>query len=227
MVNRHVIANPPEPTDEAVAENLLDGLFSNVIRDVHDFPGSTDYNLGARHGSVLRVNRALKDALNGQLLDSVTCYDTSNGRLVLDTETLSDDETVTNQFRMFYLGSKAGGYILRRDRVSANRSVGRQNSAKQQDHRHARPHRRHTLGLDDVVTGLRLAGFHVHSGRRDLVNSLPLPRDVRWRYGRRLPQIVPDAVLRAEVFLGEAFIEEVPDVWGTDRGRYLIRDFSN
>ena len=215
MVNRHVVVYAPEPPEIAVADKLLDGLFSSVFRDVHDFPGATDYNLVTRHGSV-RVLQALDDALNVQLLDSVTCYETSNGRLVLDPQTISDDETTTREFRMFYLGPEAGRYILRRDRVPANRSVGRHHSAKQQDHRQARPHRRHTLGLDDVVTGLKLGGFHVHSGRRDLVNSRPLPRGVRWPYGRRLPQIVPDAVLRAEVFLGEVFIEEVPDVWGRE-----------
>ena len=216
MVNRHVIAGAPEPPEMAVAETLLDGLFSSVFRDVHDFPGSTDYNLGTRHGSVRRVNQALNHAINVQLLDSVTYYRTSTNRLVMDLATLKEEETVTDSFRMFYLGPEAGRYLLHRDRVPANRSVGRHNSARQQDHRQVRPHRRHTLDLDDVVTGLVLGGFHVRSGRRDLVNSRPLPRGARWPYGKRLPQIVPDAVLRTEVFLKEAFIEEVPDVWGRE-----------
>ena len=214
MVNRHAIDDAPKTPEIPLAQRLLDELFSSLFRDVHDFPGATDYNLGARHGSVPLVNKALNDAADMQLLNFVTCYRTSRRRLVVDLEALHDDETVTNEFRMFYLGLEAGRYFLRRDRVPANRSVGRHDSARKQDHRETRPHRSHTICLDDVVTGLSLGGFRVRSGRRDLVKSRPLPPGVEWRHGKYLPQIVPDAVLGAEVYLGEAFIERVPDVWG-------------
>ena len=197
-----------------MAEGMLDGLFSAIFRDVHDFPGATDYNLAARHGPVLRVGRALDDAIRMELLDPVHCYGTSRGRLLYDPESVYNDEEITSSFRMLYLGPAAGGYIQRRDRVPPNRSVGRHDASKRQDHRRVRPHRSHTIGLDDVVTGLRLAGYQVRSGRRDLVDSLPLPAGVRWPHGKRLPQLVPDAVLRTDVFYGEALVQRVTENWG-------------
>ena len=214
MVNRHTIHDAPLPPDMALAERLLQGLFPDVLRDVHEFPGATDYNLSARHGSVGRVSRIVDLALEMELLDSVTNYRTSKGRLVGNPEAVHPDENITLDFRMLYLSPEYGRYIRRRDRVPANRTVGRHDAAKQQDHRAVRPHRAHTVGLDDVVTGLTLGGFHVRSGRRDLVDSRPLPHGVRWPYGRFLPQIVPDAVLRAQVYLRDIFVEEVPEVWG-------------
>ena len=218
MVNRYAIHDAPLPPDLVLGERLLEGLFPTVLRDVHEFPGATDYNLCVRHGSVGRVSQIVDLALDMKLLISVTNHRTSRGRLVGNPEAVRPDENITQEFRMLYLNGEYGKYIRRRDRVPENRSVGRHDSAKQQDHRAVRPHRAHTVGLDDVVTGLTLGGFHVRSGRRDLVNSRPLPHGVHWPYGRYLPQIVPDAVLRALVYLGEKFIEEVPEVWGRQIG---------
>ena len=154
MVNRHAIHDAPLPPDLVLGERLLEGLFPAVLRDVHEFPGATDYNLCARHGSVGRVSQIVDLALEMELLDSVTNYRTSEGRLVGNPEALRPDETITLDFRMLYLSPEYGRYIRRRDRVPANRTVGRHDSAKQQDHRAVRPHRAHTVGLDDVVTGL-------------------------------------------------------------------------
>ena len=89
---------------------------------------------------------------------------------------------------------------------------GPSDSTKNQDHRELRLHRCHTVVFDDVAPALVLAGFQVRSGRRNLPR--PLPLTARWPYGRNLPEIVPDAILNAEVYLGEAFVEHITEAWG-------------
>ena len=98
---------------------------------------------------------------------------------------------------MHYWTEKACNYAAGLNHQSAKDLLKTHNSRKNQDHRPRRPHRLHTLTVNEVVSILRGMGYEADNGYRYLVN---LPN---------VTQIPPDAVVIGSYTLGACEVEQV------------------
>ena len=88
---------------------------------------------------------------------------------------------------MYYVGSGGAAYVAHLERVHVNSVRARISTDIEQDHRHVRPHRQHTLGRNKVMVEMKTAGLSVYAGWRML------------QHIQGVTQIPPDAVLLANL----------------------------
>ena len=107
---------------------------------------------------------------------------------------LVDSELMRVIKGMYYLGRGGEIYVADRDGVHVKSVRGRINTDITQDHREVAPHRRHTLGRNDMMVAMKSAGLLVYAG---------------WRTLRNIPdvtQVPPDAVMMAKNNFGEVVV---------------------
>ena len=93
---------------------------------------------------------------------------TTWGESGFPSEFLVDSELLRVMKGMYYLGRGGEIYVADRDGVHVKSVRGRINTDITQDHREVAPHRRHTLGRNDMMVAMKSAGLLVYAGWRTL-----------------------------------------------------------
>lgn len=208
----------PKTIDRASA---LKGVLRNrLLRAVGDNPGFSkqDYLTGCDYKeSGARVEEELRALVKKEYLEAVPIVRAPGGKVVFDSgeiKRLKQEAKVEGKKldldAMHYWTEKACNYAAGLNRQSAKDLWKTHNSKKNQDHRPRRPHRRHTLIVNEVVSILDGMGYEADNGFRYLLN---LPN---------VTQIPPDAVVTGTYALGAYVVEQVTSEGTFDTMRQVV-----
>ena len=206
-----------------VAESVtLDSVLKNrLLWEVGDNAGFSKKDYMTTSGnkeSGTRVEKALLNLVEAEYFDAVPFARLSANRVVFDAQEIKLLEEAAKREKkkldldaMYYWTAKAVRYAAGLNRQSGKDLLKRHDSKKNQDHRPRRPHRQHTLIVNEVVSILVGKGFDADNGYRYLIN---LP-DVT--------QIPPDAVVTGTYTRGAYVVEQFTTGGTSDTIRQEIR----
>ena len=198
MVNMHLGVEPPMSTAVRRLSYLKGVLTTKVFHLVEEFSGVTEPQLRTFTGeSTRRIEAALAQLMEGELLVRFPVYRLPDGNLSSNTGQFGDEEVPDALFHMHYLSDQGTIIVEHRDISSLTRIRTRVHEDIRKDHADERPQLLHTLQLNDCLASLVARGYEVSAGYR---GNLYLPGG---------HQLVPDARMTVVLYLDEHATELV------------------